>query len=74
MNRRQDDNPELRHKRAGIIDHLICQFMWIKTLSVSGEIDRRCVDGIDKLVRLADSYGIQAELDEVRKRRIDPTN
>jgi hypothetical protein len=48
--------------------------MWIKTLSVSGEIDRRCVDGIDKLVRLADSYGIQAELDEVRKRRIDPTN
>ena len=63
-----------KHDKAVIIDHLICTFMHIKKLSYSGEIDRLCLEGVSKLVNLAGTEKIQEELDEVRKRRIDPTN
>lgn len=65
--------PEMRHKLGGAIEHLIGEFTRIKTLSASAEIDNRCVDGISVLMNMADAAGVQAELDELRKRRIDPT-
>jgi hypothetical protein len=62
-----------KHEKATVIEHLISSFLNIKKLSGSGEIDRLCLDGMNKLYVLAESDKIQKELDEVRKRRIDPT-
>ena len=63
-----------KHDKAVIIDHVICAFMTIKSISMSGAIDKLCMDGVSKMVTLADTERVQKDLDEVRKRRIDPTN
>ncbi len=63
-----------KHEKADRIEHLISIFMHIKQISASGGIDLLCLEGMSKLYDLADSEKIQAELDAVRKRRIDPTS
>ncbi len=63
-----------KHEKAVIIDHVISIFMHIKAESNCGEIDRLAMCGVSKLVELAESEKIQKQLDEVRKRRIDPTS
>lgn len=70
--RRRDDNPDVRHDRARLISRAIGQFMWIRKLTSSAEISDRCTDGISKMVMLADNYGLQKEMDELRQREIDP--
>lgn len=61
------------HDKAIIVESLISTFMNIKKLSSCGRIDQLCTAGVSKLVDLTNAEQIQAELDEVRRRRIDPT-
>jgi hypothetical protein len=63
-----------KHDKAVIVDGLVCTFLHIKKLSFSGDIDRLCLDSISRLCNWADAENFKAELDEVRKRRIDPTS
>lgn len=58
-----------RHSQAVILEHCIGLFMRIKSLSMSGEIDRCCVSGVSKLYDLSEARGLQKEIDLIRKRR-----
>lgn len=64
--------PELRHKLATPLEHLLQSFHRIKMLSSCAEIDRICVGGISTIITVAGTAEIQRELDQLRERRIDP--
>lgn len=62
-----------KHDKAVMIERLIGAFYEIKRLPrYTGDIDRLCTEGVDKLMKLAEIDGVQKELDEIRKRRLDP--
>ena len=67
-----------KHNSAVIAEHIISIFMNIKKHTAptrfGARIDELCIEGIGSVCRLSETEEFQKELDEVRKRRIDPTS
>ena len=58
-----------KHEQAAIMEHLIASFMRIKSISASGEIDRLCLDGINKAYKFCEVSKLQGQLDIITRRR-----
>lgn len=63
-----------KHKKAVIIQDILDTLYYVRQNSWSSKIDDRCDRGITNLFKLAGVEGVQKQLDEIRERRIDPTN
>ena len=74
MNRRLIDQKEHKHKLAAPLERVIGILHEIRKETDKPHLIKLCQEGTAKLMDFAGAVEIQKELDEIRQRRIDPTN
>ena len=72
--RRKMDQKEHKHKLAVPLERVIGILHEIRRESDKPHVIRLCQEGTARLMDFAGAIELQKELDEVRQRRIDPTN
>lgn len=72
--RREIDQKEHKHKLAIPLERVIGILHEIRKETDKPHVIKLCQEGTAKLMDFAGAVELQKELDEVRQRRIDPTN